>query len=44
MSTSTEAWRGIAAEDAEEITAGLSAFLRRRSRRLLASLLRPHRS
>jgi ATP-binding cassette, subfamily B, bacterial len=44
VSTSTEAWRGIAAEDAEEITAGLSAFLRRRSRRLLASLLRPHRS
>jgi ATP-binding cassette subfamily B protein len=42
--TATEAWRGIAAEDAEEITAGLSAFLRRRSRRLLASLLRPHRA
>jgi ATP-binding cassette subfamily B protein len=42
--TATEAWRGIAAEDAEEITAGLSAVLRRRSRRLLASLLRPHRA
>ena len=45
MSTATtEAWRGIAAEEAEEMTAGLSAFLRRRSRRLLASLLRPHRT
>jgi ATP-binding cassette, subfamily B, bacterial len=43
VTTSTEAWRGIAAEDAEEVTAGLSAFLRRRSRHLLASLLRPHR-
>jgi ATP-binding cassette, subfamily B, bacterial len=43
VSASTEAWRGIAAEEAEEITAGLSAFLRHRSRRLLASLLRPHR-
>ncbi len=43
MSTTTEAWRGIAAEETEEMTAGLSAFLRRRSRHLLASLLRPHR-
>jgi ATP-binding cassette, subfamily B, bacterial len=40
----TDAWRGIAAEEAEEVTAGLSAFLRRRSRRLLAGLLRPHRT
>ncbi len=39
----TETWRGIAAEDAEEITAGLSALLRRRARRLLTDLLRPHR-
>ncbi len=38
-----EAWRGIAAEDVEEVTAGLSALLRRRARRLLGDLMRPHR-
>ena len=38
-----QAWRGIAAEDAAEMSRGLSALLRRRSRALLASLLRPHR-
>jgi ABC-type multidrug transport system fused ATPase/permease subunit len=38
-----QAWRGIAAEDADEITASLSALLRRRGRRLLQDLLRPHR-
>jgi ATP-binding cassette, subfamily B, bacterial len=38
-----EAWRGIAAEDIDEITASLSALLRRRGRRLLQDLLRPHR-
>lgn len=42
--TTTEAWHGIAAEDAEQMTAGLSALLRRRARRLLGDLLRPHRS
>ena len=31
-----QAWRGIAAEDADEITGSLSALLRRRGRRLLA--------
>jgi ATP-binding cassette, subfamily B, bacterial len=41
--SSTDAWRGIAAEDAEQVTASLSSFLRRRSRRLLLDLLRPHR-
>jgi ABC-type multidrug transport system fused ATPase/permease subunit len=41
--TTQQAWRGIAAEDADEITASLSAFLRRRGRRLLQDLLRPHR-
>ncbi len=41
--TSATAWRGIAAEDADEITSGLAALLRRRSRHLLTSLLRPHR-
>jgi ATP-binding cassette, subfamily B, bacterial len=38
-----EAWRGIAAEDADKVTAGLSALLRRRARRLLTALLRPYR-
>ena len=40
----TQAWRGIAAEEAEDITAGLAALLRRRSRRLLGDLLRPQRA
>jgi len=30
-----DAWRGIAAEDADEVTGGLAALLRRRARRLL---------
>ena len=34
-------WRGIAAEDVDEVTGGLAALLRRRARRLLFSLLRP---
>jgi len=38
-----EAWRGIAAEDNDDITASLAALLRRRGRRLLEDLLRPHR-
>ena len=42
MST-PDAWRGIAAEDADEVTGGLAAVLRRRARRLLFSLLRPQR-
>jgi len=40
---STDAWRGVAAEKADEVTAGLAALLRERSRRLLGDLLRPHR-
>ena len=36
-------WRGVAPEDAEEITASLSVLLRRRSRKLLGSLARPHK-
>jgi ATP-binding cassette, subfamily B, bacterial len=36
-------WRGIAAEDVEEVSKGLSALLRKRSRALLAQCLRPHR-
>jgi ABC-type multidrug transport system fused ATPase/permease subunit len=39
-----DAWRGVAAEDADDVGApGLSTFLRSRSRRLLGSLLRPHK-
>jgi len=38
-----DAWRGVAAERADEVSAGLAALLRERSRRLLGDLLRPHR-
>jgi ATP-binding cassette, subfamily B, bacterial len=44
VSQPSDAWRGIAAEDAEEVSPGLSSFLRRRSRRLLRDLLRPYRA
>jgi ATP-binding cassette, subfamily B, bacterial len=40
--TGAQAWRGIAAEEVEDIPSGLATLLRRRSRRLLADLLRPH--
>jgi ATP-binding cassette subfamily B protein len=36
-------WRGVAAEDVDELPGKVSLLLRRRSRRLLASLLAPHR-
>lgn len=36
-------WRGVAAEQADEVSASGGLFLRARSRRLLRSLLRPHR-
>ena len=36
-------WRGIAAEKLDEVSAPLEALLRKRSRRLLSDLLRPHR-
>ncbi|WP_369131667.1 ABC transporter ATP-binding protein [Modestobacter sp. I12A-02662] len=36
-------WRGVATEDADELSASASSFLRGRSRRLLGELLRPHR-
>jgi ATP-binding cassette, subfamily B, bacterial len=39
-----DAWRGIAAENVDDMTAGLSTFLRRRGRRLLQNLLRPYRA
>ncbi len=38
-----DAWRGVAAEQADEVSAGLAALLRERSRRLLGDLLRPYR-
>ena len=43
MTADTSSWRGVAAEKAEEVGAGLAALLRDRSRRLLGDLLRPHR-
>src|SRR5437899_3153577 len=36
-------WRGLAAEEADEVTAGAAALLRGRSRRLLAGMLRGER-
>jgi ATP-binding cassette, subfamily B, bacterial len=38
-----EAWRGVAADTDEEMPASISIILRRRTRALLSSLLRPHR-
>jgi ATP-binding cassette subfamily B protein len=38
-----DAWRGVAAEDVDDLSADLSALLRTRSRRLLGTLLAPHR-
>jgi ABC-type multidrug transport system fused ATPase/permease subunit len=43
VSADVSSWRGVAAEKAEEVSAGLAALLRERSRRLLGDLLRPHR-
>jgi ATP-binding cassette, subfamily B, bacterial len=43
MTTEAASWRGVAAEKVDEVSAPLEALLRKRSRRLLASLLRPHR-
>ncbi|MGH3262929.1 MAG: hypothetical protein ACRDNS_13120, partial [Trebonia sp.] len=36
-------WRGVAAEKADDLSAPIEALLRKRSRRLLGDLLRPHR-
>ncbi len=38
-----DAWRGVATEEVDEPTPGLAGLLRSRSRRLLGSLVRPHR-
>ena len=43
MTADTDAWRGVAAEKADEVSAGLAALLRERSTRLLGDLLRPYR-
>jgi ATP-binding cassette, subfamily B, bacterial len=38
-----DAWRGVAAEDVDAPSPGLAGLLRSRSRKLLGSLVRPHR-
>jgi ATP-binding cassette, subfamily B, bacterial len=38
-----QAWRGVAAERSDDLPGRISSLLRKRSRRLLGSLLRPHR-
>ncbi|HJV09095.1 MAG TPA: ABC transporter ATP-binding protein [Acidimicrobiales bacterium] len=43
MTAIRDDWRGVAAETLEDARGGLAAFLRARSRRLLGSLLTPHR-
>ncbi len=40
---SDDAWRGVAAEDRTDISAAVGLKLQARSRRLLGSLIRPHR-
>jgi ATP-binding cassette, subfamily B, bacterial len=39
----TDAWRGVATEEEEDIGAGLAVFLRRRSRRLLSQIIGPEK-
>jgi ATP-binding cassette, subfamily B, bacterial len=43
VTADTGSWRGVAAEKADEVSAGLAALMRDRSRRLLGDLLRPYR-
>jgi ATP-binding cassette, subfamily B, bacterial len=43
MTADVNAWRGVATEKADDVSAPLAALLRTRSRRLLGDLLRPHR-
>ena len=40
---SIDEWRGVAAEDVDDVRGNLALLLRSRSRGLLASLIRPHR-
>jgi ATP-binding cassette subfamily B protein len=44
MTVSVDQWRGVASETSEEVTGKLSALLRRRTRRLLGDLVRPHKT
>jgi ATP-binding cassette, subfamily B, bacterial len=41
--TSTSSWRGVAAEGADDLSDEVTIRLRQRSRRLLRSLVRPHK-
>jgi ATP-binding cassette subfamily B protein len=41
--SAVEAWRGVAAEEVEQLPSGVSALLRRRTRHLLGRLLGRHR-
>jgi ATP-binding cassette subfamily B protein len=43
VAVTEEEWRGVAAEDLDELTVAIGLKLLARSRRLLASLLSPHR-
>jgi len=43
VTAAATSWRGVAAEKADELSAPIEALLRKRSRRLLGDLLRPHR-
>jgi ATP-binding cassette, subfamily B, bacterial len=37
-----DAWRGVAVEDVDDVTGTLAGFLRKRSRKLLGLIVRPH--
>jgi ABC-type multidrug transport system fused ATPase/permease subunit len=37
-----DSWRGVAVEDVDDVTGSLAGFLRKRSRKLLGLILRPH--
>jgi ATP-binding cassette subfamily B protein len=43
VSAVADTWRGVAAEDVDEFSPSVAGLLRRRSRRLLATLARPYR-
>jgi len=43
VTVTPDTWRGVAAEEVEELPPGVSGFLRSRSRHLLGSLLAPRR-
>jgi ABC-type multidrug transport system fused ATPase/permease subunit len=44
VSPQTDRWRGVASEEVDEFSASVAGLLRRRSRRLLASLARPYKT